>query len=129
MKWELLHGGSSANVRERAGGKTTLYSVGYIFGFKLRQTLRMVDESEMEAYISHLRNVLAARECDSGRLVEVIAWLCEMYVLKESEKTSRRIAKLREERVVAANHSQQSASSGIRLRVRNQSCIDEDGER
>lgn len=119
----LLPGGSLANMRERAGGKTTLYSVGFIFGFKLRQTVRMVDESEMEAYVSHLRNVLAARECDSGGLVEVIARLCEMYILKESEKTSRQIAKLRQEHFVA---SDQHVSSGIRLRTRNEIRVDED---
>jgi hypothetical protein len=69
------------NVLECTGGTTTLYSVGFRLGLKPRQTLRMVDESEMEAYISHLRNVSAAREYDGGRLVEVIARLRGLYVL------------------------------------------------
>jgi hypothetical protein len=97
---ELLHESPLANVHERPGGKVALYSVGFIFGFKLRQILRTVDESEMEAYISHLRNVSAARECDRdrGRSVEGIARLCELYVLKESKKASRRLLELRQER-------------------------------
>lgn len=103
---QLLHRDPLANVHERAGGKTALYSVGFIFGFKIRQTLHMVDESEMEAYILHLRNVSAAWECDGGRLVKVIARLYEMYVLKESKKPSRRLATLRKECLIAANYSQ-----------------------
>jgi hypothetical protein len=122
---QLLHGDPLANVQERAGGKTALYSVGFIFGFKLRQTLRKVDAPEMEAYISHLQNVSAARECDGGRLVELIARLHEMYLLKEMKKTSRQLAQMPQERFETVT-SHQPASSGIRLRIGNESCLGED---
>jgi hypothetical protein len=95
---QLLHESPLTEVKERPGGKTALYSVGFIFGFKLRQKLRTVDELEMEVYISHLRSVLAARECDRGSLAENIAQLCEMYVLKELKMASHRLVKLRQKR-------------------------------
>lgn len=79
----------------------------------------------MEAYISHLRNVLAAREYDGERLVEVTARLCEGYVRKESRAASRRLVKLRQERFeIVASH--QLVSSRIRSRIRNDIRLAED---
>jgi hypothetical protein len=93
-----LLGSPLAKVQERPENRTALHSVGFIFGFKLRQKLYTVNESEMEVYISHLRSVSAALEGDSGSLAEVIALLCEMYIYKELKKSTRQLVKLRRER-------------------------------
>ena len=90
----LLHGDLLVNMQECADRKTALYSIGFIFSFWLRQTLYMVDESEMEAYVLHLQNVSAVWECDGGGGVEFIARQCAMYVLKESKEMSYWLAKL-----------------------------------
>lgn len=117
QEYQQLHGDSSEYVRGGLEGKTAWYSVGFIFGFKLRQILCAVDESEIEVYISHLRNVSAAREYDGDRLVEVTARLCEGYVRKESRAVSRRLVKLRQERFGIASHD--LMSTRIRSRIRN----------
>ena len=66
---QLLHENSMENIRRGLDEKTAWYSIGFIIGSKLRQVLRAKDPSEIEAYISHLRNVSAPREYDGGRLV------------------------------------------------------------
>lgn len=35
---QLLHGDQLADVQERSGGKTAWYSIGFIFGYKLRHS-------------------------------------------------------------------------------------------
>lgn len=116
QEYQQLHGDSSEYVPGGLEGKTAWYSVGFIFGFKLRQILCAVDESEIEAYISHLRNVSAAREYEGDRLVEVTARLCEGYVRKESKAASRWLIKLRQQRLEIASHL---TSTRIRSRIRN----------
>lgn len=100
----LLHERLRAKVQERLDGKTLLYSLGFIFGFRLRQKLHTMNESELEVYASHLRNVAAAR--DGDRLEEVIARLCRMYVLKELKNANRQLAKLQKERRDTPQHCQ-----------------------
>lgn len=95
---ELLHESSLVKVQEYPSGKTAWRSIGFIFGFKLRQKLFTVNEVEMRVYISHLQSVWAAREGDRGNLAEAIARLCEMFVFKELKETNSRLAKLRQER-------------------------------
>lgn len=93
-----LIGSPLAKVQERPDNRTTMFSVGFIFGFKLRQKLYTVNESEMEVYISHLRSVSTARESTKGGLAEFFARLCEMYIYKELKKSTRQLVKLRQER-------------------------------
>jgi hypothetical protein len=90
---KLLHESPSVEAQERPTGKTVLYSIGFIFGFKLRQKLRTVNERELELYITHLRSVSAMREYNRGSLACGIAWRYKMYVFKELKKTSRQLAK------------------------------------
>lgn len=105
---QLLHGDPLANGQECSRETTAWYSVGFIFGFKIRQTLHL--ESEMAAYIWHLQKVSTARDGDESKVRETILRLCQTYALKELKKTRHRLAKLRQERV---------ASRGIQLRIEN----------
>lgn len=89
---QLLHGDLMENVRRGSERKTPWFSIGFILGSKLRQVLRTMNASEMEAYISHLRNASAPREYDGGSLVEPIARLCELYARKELKAARRRLA-------------------------------------
>jgi hypothetical protein len=116
----LLHGSPAQLIKMQVTGGKTLYSVGFIFGFKLRQKLRTVNDLEMEVYISHLR-IVSARECNGRNLTGAIARLCELYALKELKKTRRHLTNMLQERFERAT-PQQPASSKIWSRIRDELC-------
>jgi hypothetical protein len=92
----LLSGNQFAvNARDRVKRKGALYSVGFIFGYKLRWALGILKESEMEVYIWHLRS-LSTRDYSDGKLVEVVACGCETYILEELRKAMHQLAELRQ---------------------------------
>lgn len=89
---ELLRSSWSAHVRECALHKKMWFSVGFIFGYKLRQALGIRDRSPIERYHLHLRRVARMRDGGGDGLMERAAWQCGTYAMKELEKASRQLA-------------------------------------
>lgn len=95
---ELLRGSRPARVRECATRKKAWFSVGFVFGYKLRQAAGIRDKSKMEVYLLHLRQVARMRDGGGDGLMERAAWHCGTYAMKELEKASRQLADFRQHR-------------------------------
>jgi hypothetical protein len=95
---ELLRDSRSVCVKECATPRKTWFSVGFIFGYKLRQAIVTRDESSMELYLLHLRRVSEMRDGSGEGVVERAAWLCGTYAMKELETASRQLAGLRQQK-------------------------------